>query len=556
MATRIEKMYEDIKTELLPIANLYYDGDYHLSFIHYILKLMFDLSDDLANDAITDGGQDNGIDAILIDSNVVNFFQFKFPTSVSNIANGVSMDEVDKLYNGFDIFTDNDVRFNSITWNDKLLEKRKEYKNEDRFEFKLWIVRYTSTQVDENICKKMDSYINDYKGKTGNHLDCQFYLAQNCISLFEKNMKGKWPSFKIHYNYCSSPFTDERIQIYHTFVSLKDIYDTFHNIQDQIYDGNVRFLDPNSKINEKIAETIINDRTNFHILNNGITVVCCSCNNNTSKSIISVNEGSIINGAQTVGTIIKTLNNLNLEDYIDSFVLVRIMCYERDNLLTSKITYSLNTQNTMKNSYLISNDPIIIKLQKDINTSSKYFLQIKNNEYNFLKDTDPNFTKESKNLIRIENMIQCFTAFYNICDLAYLSKNSMATLFNRDNIEEIINHIDAKKAIRSYELYLKIMNIVLEYRKYTRDDTKTNILNLLSIKDENINDYRFLNTGNYIVLFALGIYERNTRKNSEDNLIYIIKELSCYFKDKENLTNLTRSKETFSDIEQLVLLLK
>ena len=54
-----------------------------IAFIQLFLQMQFGVDDSEAIDSITDGGKDNGIDAIFIDESkeqkVVHFFQFKFP---------------------------------------------------------------------------------------------------------------------------------------------------------------------------------------------------------------------------------------------------------------------------------------------------------------------------------------------------------------------------------------------------------------------------------------------------------------------------------------------
>ena len=51
----------------------------------------------------------------------------------------------------------------------------------------------------------------------------------------------------------------------------------------------------------------------------------------------------------------------------------------------------------MKNSYTIANDIIVKNLQDKINKETDYFLEIKNNEFNYCKNHSKRFNKLSKN---------------------------------------------------------------------------------------------------------------------------------------------------------------
>ena len=92
----------------------------------------------------------------------------------------------------------------------------------------------------------------------------------------------------------------------------------------------------------------------------------------------------------------------------------------------------------MKSSYTIANDISIKRLQAKINNETDYFLEVKNNEYNYLKNHNKSFNKLSKNKIDIETFIQAYTTFYNIDGMGSLSKNSKASLFSTENSQKTI----------------------------------------------------------------------------------------------------------------------
>ncbi len=556
MATRFERIYEDLKQDLQYIVEEYYQGNLSSAFGHFFLKMKFGLSNDEAYECMTDGFNDNGIDAIYTENNkTVHFFQFKFPEEISGISKGIKEDEVLKLTNGFENFVAPKDEFSKLTWNDLLLEKREEYEKNDIYDYKLWIVRFSNQKVNEKIINKMENFLCKYSQRTGNTIENNFLGADSCVTLYENNIKNIWPDFKLKYKKTLSPFSDEKSIINSAFVPLIDIYDTFYPIRDKIYEGNVRYLNPNSKINDGIKNTILFNYQNFHLLNNGITIICKACNDNTAQGYLDIKNGTIINGAQTVGTIINTLHNMEVEkrkDYSDSFVFVRIVSLNGDEQITNDMVYTLNTQNQMKSSYIISNDAIVKNVQDRINNETEFFLEVKNNEFNFEKERNKEFNKLAKNSIDIETFIQVYVAFYNIANLANLAKNNKANLFESSNVQKIINELDYEKSVKAYRIYLKLMDIIKDYRAYRKNQDKTDILEILDIKPEEISDFKFLNTGNIIIMYALGLAYLNKGIDPSSNIINIIKYLKSFFKGENNISNATKIKESFDAVKELM----
>lgn len=556
MATRFERIYEDLKQDLQYIVEEYYQGNLSSAFGHFFLKMKFGLSNDETYECMTDGFNDNGIDAIYTENNkTVHFFQFKFPEEISGISKGIKEDEVLKLTNGFENFVAPKDEFSKLTWNDLLLEKREEYEKNDIYDYKLWIVRFSNQKVNEKIINKMENFLCKYSQRTGNTIENNFLGADSCVTLYENNIKNIWPDFKLKYKKTLSPFSDEKSIINSAFVPLIDIYGTFYPIRDKIYEGNVRYLNPNSKINDGIKNTILFNYQNFHLLNNGITIICKACNDNTAQGYLDIKNGTIINGAQTVGTIINTLHNMEFEkrkDYSDSFVFVRIVSLNGDEQITNDMVYTLNTQNQMKSSYIISNDAIVKNVQDRINNETEFFLEVKNNEFNFEKERNKEFNKLAKNSIDIETFIQVYVAFYNIANLANLAKNNKANLFESSNVQKIINELDYEKSVKAYRIYLKLMDIIKDYRAYRKNQDKTDILEILDIKPEEISDFKFLNTGNIIIMYALGLAYLNKGIDPSSNIINIIKYLKSFFKGENNISNATKIKESFDAVKELM----
>ncbi len=387
-------------------------------------------------------------------------------------------------------------------------------------------------------------------------MEIKILTASKIALLYENNIRDKWCDFKLKYKKSLNPFSDNISKVYSGYVSLFDVYTTFNPIKDKVFEGNVRYLNPNSKINEGIRATLsTEERQFFHLLNNGVTIFCKQCNDNTTNDFFDIKNGSIINGAQTVGTIINYLNGLTVEEqntYKDQFLFLRIVQVDEYKEIMDRMVYTLNTQNEMKSSYSVSNEVPLKMLQKKFNEETKYFLELKNNEFNFYKENNPNTKKMLKDKIDIETLVQVVTAYYDIEKLANIAKNNKGSLFEKNNIKTIIEKMSFENSRDIYEKYLNLMNIIKSYRSYRKNPENTNILNILSIQENEIEDYRFLNTGNFLILFGLGVYENKNGQASIDIMIKLIKLTKEIFKSVENFSVATRSRTKFDELKNII----
>lgn len=561
MANRFESIYSSYKEMALEIKDKYKYENLSSAFGHVVIKLLFGISDDEIFDLNTDGYDDNGIDAIYIDNNDENnlhLFQFKFPNNISGLSGGVSETDIDKIFLGFESFVSNDDTFNMLTWNDVLKEKRKDFLSENIYHYKIWIIRFSTSTINDKILNRLENYRNNYVENTGNYLETEVLTATKLSTLFENNIKNKWCDFILRYKKSLNPFSDEISSIYSGYIPLNEIYNSFYSIKDKVFEGNVRYLNSKSKINEGIKNTLeTKERVFFHLLNNGITIFCKSCKDNAANEYFDIKNGSIINGAQTVGTIINYLHTLDEEvrkTYNSQYVYVRIVQMDKKEEILDRMVYTLNTQNEMKNSYSISNEIELKQLQKLFNEKTKYYLELKNNEFNFYKENHPQTKKMLKDKIDVETLIQAITAYYDVEGLAPTVKNNKSSLFEKGKIEKIIEKLDFESSLHIYECYLKLMDIISSYRSFRKNSDNKAILSIINISENEIDDYRFLNTGNFFVLYGIGVLELNCDVIcNDDYIVALIKLAKDIFTGNNNVSLSTRLRSNLDNYKKKIL---
>ncbi|MGN0631769.1 MAG: AIPR family protein, partial [Ruminococcus sp.] len=138
-----------------------------------------------------------------------------------------------------------------------------------------------------------------------------------------------------------------------------------------LFSKNIRYYKGNTEVNSGIKTVLLNEPENFLLYNNGIKIVADKISkapigaNGRKFGMFSLENASIVNGAQTTGTIgelIKSTDN-SIEN---AFVIVQIISLESlSEDMNDKITKYSNTQNRIENKDFVSLDPFQKKLQQD-----------------------------------------------------------------------------------------------------------------------------------------------------------------------------------------------
>jgi len=131
-------------------------------------------------------------------------------------------------------------------------------------------------------------------------------------------------------------------------VRLADVAALYETHRAKLVDANLRRFKGLTAVNKRIRETLTEEPEHFFYLNNGLTAYCQQFDvaaldrSNTDKKRITAKGFSIVNGAQTLGTIHAT------EDAGDGYVFLKVISLEKcddENAFARRITESTNFQN-------------------------------------------------------------------------------------------------------------------------------------------------------------------------------------------------------------------
>lgn len=143
--------------------------------------------------------------------------------------------------------------------------------------------------------------------------------------------------------------------------SLADAYSKYHS---RIFQHNPRGAQASNKVNSQIFEALHDPtwRKMFHILNNGITVVCESISFDEETHRLAIEDLQIVNGCQTVYTLYRAAR----EQELPEDVTVNIRVVEGLRNVAAKIAKASNSQTAVKAEQLASLDSVHEEIQRTL----------------------------------------------------------------------------------------------------------------------------------------------------------------------------------------------
>lgn len=198
-----------------------------------------------------------------------------------------------------------------------------------------------------------------------------------------------------------------------------------------------------NRINESIQNTLTGDKKdNFYFYNNGITIICSKFSYNALQGgdwTVTIEDLQIINGGQSCKTIQQTIHDYPQLDYSQVFVLVRL--YELsgkdiDDLVTD-ITIATNSQNPVDLRDLRANDSRQQKLE----------LAIHELGYNYKRKKDVTLTGDI-----IPSSVVAEAVFTIWKRKPHLAKFKRTELFGKF-YNEVFNDLNAAQAVIAVLIY-------------------------------------------------------------------------------------------------------
>ncbi|MCZ6549438.1 MAG: AIPR family protein [Deltaproteobacteria bacterium] len=333
----------------------------------YALTQIADIDVDRAADAVVDGFDDNGIDAIYYDpsNRIVYVVQSKW-IQAGNAS--PELGDIQKFIQGFkDLIEAKFDRFN-----DKVRKKEQQILDalgDARAKFMLLTV-YTGTQhLSDHAKRNFKDLLDDMNDPT--ETVTQAVLTQKELHRFVSgHAEGDPIDFEVvlhDWGQIREPFV-----AYYGQVDAVSVAEWSEQYGSRLFSRNLRKFMENTEVNQAITETLAISPEKFWYFNNGITVLCTRLSKKPlggaerGSGIFECEGVSVVNGAQTVGSIREAWAK-NPETVKTARVFVRFISLENcPEGFATEVTRATNTQNRIERRDFVALDPEQYRLKTEL----------------------------------------------------------------------------------------------------------------------------------------------------------------------------------------------
>lgn len=313
-----------------------------------------------ASAAVTDGFGDGGIDALYFDQteDVFYFVQSKWSRDGTSPLNG---DGSSKFIEGVTkILSGDPDEFKKF--NEKIRQREAEIRNVLYSERDVRLCLITAHNAEQSIAAHARDRIEQYIDSLNKPIEiakaCHFDQTEN-YKLITSDSRHQ----KITLDISLREFgVIERPHLaYYGRVHVLEVADWWRRHGIELLSRNLRlFLPTGSDVNAALTRTVIDEPDNFWYFNNGITIICDSIKRKLAGlpkkdlGLFQCENVSVVNGAQTVGTIGSSITDPDIAKAADtplgdSWVQVRIISLEKSSEgFDARITRATNFQNAVR----------------------------------------------------------------------------------------------------------------------------------------------------------------------------------------------------------------
>lgn len=454
------------------VENLYKDkiiASKDQGLIHLLLAQRFLRESDEVREAIIDGGNDCGVDAIFIDRTssqpTVNIIQSKYHESERKAANPFKYSSLDKVLRFFEILKNKSYDLSKLTnpyLEQKILEIR-DLQNRDFPKFKVWLISNGMPCVPHEIAPTLS------KLKSQEVSLEEFHLSDFIEFCIKSHSSRPHHTFRVK---DSGVIESGNTELYSVvgYISAHQLYHILKDLRDErkmdysLFNMNVRcFLGIDNPINKEIFRSASSkDNYNFSSLNNGLTMVGTEVRvlKTDHPYKIGVKKMSIVNGAQTCSAIFDCMKDQypNFENFKDLSVLFRLFKTD-DYEKIDKIAISTNSQNRIKARDLKANDNFQIRLEKEL---AEHGIIYARKRGDFEQSVDEETETKKLDALKAGQLILSYSHFE-----PSNAKSQSDRIFS-DWYNKIFADINVQKLIRAYDLYTKIE----EYQMFISDEIR------------------------------------------------------------------------------------
>lgn len=338
------------------------------SLAAFALAQLAEIDDSIAASCVVDGYNDNGIDAIYFDGNnkKVYIIQSKWMESGKD---SPKQGDIQKFLKGFkDLLNADFSQFNDKfkKMKDKISEAL--YDAQVRF---ILVITYTGSQplAEKHARHDVESLLENLNDPI-ELVTYQVFSQKELYNAAAGLAEGSPINLDILIRDWGQ--IDQPYLAYYGQLDAVDVASWWQSYSDRLFAPNLRKFLGSTEVNESIINTIINSPEKFWYFNNGITVLCETAiqkpigKGSTKSGVFECKGLSIVNGAQTVGSIAKAFST-NPDKVRQARVSARLISLDKcPEGFATEITRAANTQNKIEHRDFVSLDMEQKRLQTDL----------------------------------------------------------------------------------------------------------------------------------------------------------------------------------------------
>ena len=353
-------------------------------YLIWMLTNVFEETVENAENAIIDGPDDCGIDAVLRYEKQITLIQSKFGES------------------------------HDIGMIDKFVKDVERFKNADQSSIKRNDLSYLWNEINQKGVKVHLAYVTDQRADYDSDVVQVIDMAQTVHILSERKMKPE-KGHKATIKYLDGY---QRNNIFYCTVRAREIADLVERNR-YILDNNIRHhLGHRMKVNKGIRNTLEECPEKFAEYNNGLTMT--SVDFNALEGKIECDSPIIVNGAQTSHGILdvsKKTKNLDAE--------IQLKIIKTDDEEQQKnITRFSNSQNSVKGKDLVALEDFWKSISFQIEKRTGYFFEYQSGSWDYRLDAGDRakfqgnkifnqyLPENHKKKLASKDAIQCYVAYF------------------------------------------------------------------------------------------------------------------------------------------------